>query len=108
MPGFFLFMMTVVLGLLVLMEGLRWIGDRRAEPLPRADMDRLDRLESAVSALESRLDELQDQQRFLERLLAERPEPGALGPGQDGGTAASEDADSILFDTDEGDVKGDR
>lgn len=87
--------LTLVLGLLVLMAGAQWLqgaGSRRTELPPGVTPERLDRLESALAALDARLDELQEQQRFLERLLEDRPEPPSLpppGPGQ---------PDSILFD----------
>jgi Tfp pilus assembly protein PilX len=101
MIGFFAFMVIVVLGILALVGGLQWISDhRRAIAPPEGDvMVQLERMETALTALESRLDDLQDQQRFLERLLAKRPAGEALPPGR--APASEEDAsdvDSILFD----------
>lgn len=118
MMGFLTFMMLLVLGALVLVGGLQWISGRQGDGLPRMDAERLDRIESALSSLESRVDDLQDQQRFLERLLAERPEPSALESGDDDGEEAASDAatpdptpddvDSILFDTGKGEERDDR
>jgi hypothetical protein len=102
MAGFILFVATLVLGILVLVGGLRWIREqgRVSDGRPGVEPLQLERIETALSALEARLDDLQDQQRFLERLLAERPEPrrlsGADSPSQDATTGG------ILFDTDEG------
>lgn len=104
MIGFFAFMIVVILGSLVLLQGFQWLGDRR-RPVDGVDRSagRLDRMESALGALEARLDDLQEQQRFLERLLAERPQPGALpGPGDGHGGGGGEREGSgggILFDT---------
>ncbi|MFO7895246.1 MAG: hypothetical protein R6U63_16150 [Longimicrobiales bacterium] len=106
--GFFMFVAILVFGILALAGGFQWLSDRRREPLPRADTDRIDQLESALASLESRLDELQDQQRFLERLLADRPERRSLGAGDEGSDPGSPDAGSVLFDTDEGEEAGDR
>lgn len=99
MMGFFMFVIVVALGLLALVGGLQLLGDRRNTlERPGPSTQRLDRMESALGALESRLDDLQEQQRFLERLVAERPERPSL-PGR--GPAEGEDTDtgSILFDT---------
>lgn len=102
MMGFFAFMVVVILGSLVLLQGFQWLGDRR-RPVDRVDGSgaRLDRMESALGALEARLDDLQEQQRFLERLLAERPRHAALpGPGDGGGDGGGEGSGGgILFDT---------
>lgn len=106
MIGFAAFIVILVAGILTLVGGLRFISGRRPEPLPPADTARLDRIESALSALESRLDEVRDQQRFLERLLAERPEPRSLESGT--ADVADEDVDSILFDRDGEEEGGDR
>ena len=97
MIGFAAFIVILVAGILVLVGGLQWISGQRGEPLPPVDHARLDRMESALAALESRLDELHDQQRFLERLLEDRPEPRALEPGADT-EVSGDDVDSILFD----------
>ncbi len=112
MVGFFAFVMTIVMGLLVLIGGLRFLRTREEERLPPSEGARFDRLESALNSLESRLDDLTEQQRFLERLLAERPAPKALGSGGEAGAKGTEgpsssDVDSVLFDTEEGEA-GDR
>ena len=99
MIGFASFIVILVVGILALVGGLQFISGKRPEPLPPADTARLDRIEAALSSLESRMDELQDEQRFLERLLAERPEPRSLGSGSAEGDP--EAVDSILFDRDE-------
>ena len=109
MAGFFAFVMIVVAGILALVGGLRFIsGDTRRRELPGVDPQRLDRLESALGSLEARLDEMQQQQRFLERLLAERPERRALEGGGAAEESSSSSVDSVLFDTDEGEEAGDR
>jgi hypothetical protein len=111
MMGFLMLIVTIlvvaVLGRLALEV---WRGSAGAVASP-ADGGRLERIESALAMLEGRLDELQDQQRFLEGLLARRREPGALprpgprGAGEEGGEGREGDAsspgraDSILFDT---------
>jgi hypothetical protein len=102
MGGFLVFVVIVVLGILGLVGGLSWIHDRRSARslAPRGDgamVGRLEGIESALSSLEARLEDLQQQQRFLERLLEERPRPPSLpAPG----TAPDEAPRSILFDTD--------
>lgn len=106
MIGFAAFIVILVAGILALVGGLQFFSSQRREPLPPADTGRLDRIESALSALESRLDEVQDQQRFLERLLAERPEPPSLESGAADGPDAG--VDSILFDRDGEGEGGDR
>ncbi len=104
MIGFAAFIVILVAGILALVGGLQFFSGQRREPLPPADTGRLERIESALSALESRLDEVQDQQRFLERLLAERPEPRSL----ESGATDDKDVDSILFDRDGQGEGGDR
>lgn len=125
MAGFFAFVVIVVLGILGLVWGIQAIGVRRDRIEPPAGVPRpeLERLETALTVLESRVDELQEQQRFLERLLEARPERGSLPrgtdrspptttPGGQAGDVGAEDAgtedaraedaglgDSILFDT---------
>lgn len=79
--GFILFMFTVLVGALLLVGGLQWLGGRRGSgDDDRVSSPNVDRLETAISMLEARVDDLQEQQRFLERLLAQRPAPPAL-PG---------------------------
>lgn len=103
MMGFFMFVIVAVLGLLALVGGLQWLEfhhhrRRRSVNAPGDAPSRLDRMESALGALESRLDELQDQQRFLERLLAERPKRQSL-PRPDEEAEGQAGSGSILFDT---------
>jgi hypothetical protein len=104
MIGFAAFIVILVAGILVLVGGLQWIG-HRAEPLPPADAGRLDRLETALTALEGRVGELHEQQQFLERLISDRPDSPALesGPG-----ASPGGVDSVLFDRDEAEEGGTR
>lgn len=106
--GFFMFVAILVFGILTLASGFQWLSDRRREPLSRPDADRFDQLESALASLESRLDELQDQQRFLERLVAGRPERRSLGAGDEAADSGPPDTGSVLFDTEEGEEAGDR
>ncbi|MFP4623760.1 MAG: hypothetical protein ACLFRX_06225 [Gemmatimonadota bacterium] len=81
--GFFGFVLTLVLGILALMAGLQWIRTH-AEPreTPVVPPARLERLEAGLESLERRLDALQDQQRFLERLLEPRVERRRLPEGE--------------------------
>ena len=92
--GVVLLALVIVVGIL----GVEWIrANKAAVPSGRSeDPERLEQLETALSSLESRLGELEDQQRFLERLLEERPDPTALpAPEQD-------TQESILFETKRG------
>lgn len=100
MIGFFAFMVTVVLAILVLVGGLQWISDHRQRVSPPEGdvLGQLERMETALTALEARLDDLQEQQRFLERLLAKRAEGEALPPGRSGAGEEGTEAGSILFD----------
>lgn len=109
MIGFFVFVLTLAVIFVAVVAGIRWLRlDGRELPPGRVvSPAQLDRVESALSALEARLDELQDQQRFLERLLADRQEPGALPPAEAGRrkersreSESGEDGaeESILFD----------
>lgn len=98
MVGFFMFVIALSLAILVLVGGLQWVGDRRRSVEGAGGSPaQLERMESALSALESRVDDLQEQQRFLERLVAERPERGSLPRG--GEDSDSDGSRSILFDT---------
>lgn len=116
MIGFMLFVFTLVAGVLVLVRGLQWIG-RGPRTLDRpqhspSHVAELERMEDALARLEARLDDLQDQQRFLERLLARRQDDPKLPPGQGGageggnvpadgrvgGGDSEPEPDSILFD----------
>jgi len=103
----------LVLLILVVFVGVRWTAElsrrsTRGVEGPGADPWRLERIESSLAGLERRLDEMQEQQRFLERLLAERSDPRALPPGGEGpdrrkqSEEGDEGVDSILFDTDRG------
>lgn len=98
MMGFVIFVFALVMGALLLAGGLQRINGQR-RPLERSSSDpRFDRMESAIALLEARLDDLQEQQRFLERLLAERPETRSLPrPTEE---PASDDSPGILFDPD--------
>ncbi len=113
MIGFMMFIFTIVAGVLVLVRGLQWIGrsPRSLEPPRDGGQGRaeLERIEGALTRLEARVDDLQDQQRFLERLLARRQEDPALPPAAprehrpsaeatEGEAAPSSKPDSILFD----------
>ncbi len=107
MVGFFAFVVILVLGILLLVGGLQWISGNRGERLPGPDAARFEQIESALELLESRLDEIQEQQRFLERLLADRPERRSLEAGHDAPDRDSLDVDSVLFETGEEDQDGD-
>jgi hypothetical protein len=100
--GFFAFMMTIVIAILVLVGGLRLLqaGDRRPRALPPSVApERLERIEAALAALDARLDVLQEQQEFVERLLEKRREHPSLPPAD-----APPSSDSILFDVEEDEV----
>lgn len=103
MIGFLAFMMFLALGVLGLAAGFRWLSERPGaiEGAGRS-ATRLDRLESALGTLEARIDDLQEQQRFLERLVSERPEPRSLPGRRESGEVGAEGAAS-----DEGEVEGD-
>ncbi len=92
--GFIVVILTLVFGVLVLVGGLQWIGGRdRQQKVHQAPFaaGQLDRIETALGSLEARVDDLQAQQRFLERLLADRTDRPRLTGG--GGE------ESVLFDT---------
>lgn len=93
--GFLSLLLLIFLAFVVVSSGLRFLEDRRRVEGGGPSADQLERIESALTALESRVDELQDQQHFLERLLAERPERPRLS----GQPPADEATDSVLFDT---------
>ena len=103
MVGFFFFVMIVVLGTLGLIAGLRMLGVVGSEAPrvePGASPRELERMQEAVLALERRLDELQEQQQFLERLLERRTRSEALPPGaREAQPPDDAGPDSILFDT---------
>jgi hypothetical protein len=96
MAGFLTLLIAVALIVVLLRTGGAWPRGRGPTvERGQGDEARLDRMETALTMLESRLDDLQDQQRFLERLLANRTDPTAL-PGR---TEPDQDTDrSILFD----------
>ena len=110
MIGLFFLMLMAIAGVLGLAAGLRYLGvvPRRDEDVPtgpgRADVHRL---EEVLGTLDARLDRLEEQQRFLERLLEARPEPRSLPPAARGnaGADAEDDppVDSVLFDVEPGD-----
>lgn len=97
MLGFLIFVFAIAMGALLLVGGLQRINDRR-RPLDASSDPRFDRLESGLALLESRVDDLQEQQRFLERLLADRPETRQLPPTRQEPDA--DDSHGILFDPD--------
>lgn len=109
MIGFFLFFLVVIAGVFALVAGLRYLGalPGSAPDLPGVAREDLRRLEAALTALDARLERVEDQQRFLERLLEERPAPAALPPGSreaegDAGPTPEPEVergvDSVLFD----------
>lgn len=102
MPWFILMVLLVLVVLVGARTALEIWRGAQARLAPGAsaapDPGRLDRVETALADLESRLMELQEQQQFLERLLARRHEDEALPPGRDAAPSA-EAEDSILFDT---------
>jgi hypothetical protein len=109
MVGFFIFILTVVLGALGLIAGLRLLGLVQSDvPAARGEVTRehLEQLQDALLAVERRLDELRDQQLFLERLLTGREARASLpkGPRAPSGEREAEESgvDSILFDQREG------
>lgn len=92
-------LLSLVLVIILVAIGIRWVLELsgRGEALPPGvDAQRLERIESALSTLESRLDDLQDQQRFLEGLLGDRKQ-GSLPPGPSEEETGER---SILFDVD--------
>lgn len=98
--GFAAVLVVVAIVLLVLNGALQWPGSRQGTL--RADPEvtvRLARIENTLRLLESRLDSVEEQQQFLERLLSDRADSRALPPSdrpEDG-----DDSSSILFDVEE-------
>lgn len=88
MMGFLSLLLFVLMIAILASAGIRFLDQRRELRGSGAPPGQLERLESALSSLEARVSDLQDQQRFLERLLAERPEPPRLGGGEEGGKQA--------------------
>lgn len=79
--GFLWVLLAVAVVLLVLNGALQWPGSRPSSP--RADPEvtvRLARIENALRLLESRLDSVEQQQQFLERLLSDRADSRTLPP----------------------------
>lgn len=103
MMGFMFLLLLLVAGLLGLLGGLHYFGIvPRRDPLPGDARTRegLHRLAESLGAIEARLDRLEDQQRFLERLLESRPERPALPAPEEpaGGEEPERGVDSVLFD----------
>ena len=102
MIGFLVFIVVIALLVVVMTGGLQRLGSRSggADPLgAQRDAESIRRISDALTSLESRIDRIEDQQRFLERLLEERPSQGALPPpSTDAGTGSGES--SPLFDVD--------
>ena len=108
MFGMFLFLMVIVV-VLGLATGLRHLGIlHRPDAVPGQGPTREDfhRMQELLAALDARLDRLEDQQLFLERLLESRPERTALpsGPGVEPAPEADPErgVDSVLFDVERG------
>lgn len=106
MLGFLVLMIMLAVGITLLGTGLQRASGRRCVEGDDRAAAQLDRVESALTTLEARVDDLQEQQRFLERLLAERPEPRTLPGGAGGKRERALDPDpeegsagSVLFDT---------
>lgn len=98
--GFVIGFVAVAIVLLILNGALQWPGSRQGSL--RADPEvtvRLARIERTLRLLESRLDSVEEHQRFLDRLITERADPPGLPPADRPG---EEDGPrSILFDVDE-------
>ena len=118
MFGLLIWMIVLVVLVFGVAAGLRFMGvGAPGQPAPGAlTREDLHRLEEALGGLEARLDRLEDQQRFVERLLERRPEPGALPPpgssrpepatgaerGEGAGGEGQRGVDSVLFDVERG------
>lgn len=57
-----------------------WVRRLRRDPGGTEDEDRFEALEAEVTKLRQELSETQERVDFAERLLAQRPEPGRVGP----------------------------
>lgn len=105
MIGFVGALVIVALVLLVLNGALQWPGSRQGSLRPDPEVTvRLARIENTLRLLESRLDSVEEQQQFLERLLSDRADPRALPPSDPPASEPpgdTEDSSSILFDVDE-------
>lgn len=104
--GFLLMMVVLALGILLIGGTMQRASGRRPVEGDSAVAAQLNRMESALTALEARVDDLQEQQRFLERLIADPPEPRTLPRGGAGAREAAGDgspeeasAGGILFET---------
>ena len=104
MIGLFMFlvMLAAVLGLVA---GLQHLGVfHRRDAVPGAGPTREDfhRLQELLAGLEARLDRVEDQQLFLERLLERRPDRLSLPPAEGGEPKPVKEpergVDSVLFD----------
>lgn len=98
--GFVAALVAVAIVLLILNGALQWPGSRQASL--RSDPEvtvRLARIERALRLLESRLDSVEEHQRFLDRLISDRADTRSLPPPD----RPDEDdrSDSILFDVDQ-------
>ena len=108
MLGMFLFLMVivVVLGLATGLHHLGLLPRRDAVPGQGPTREDFHRMQELLAALDARLDRLEDQQLFLERLLESRPERPSLPPGRDAEPAPESDpergVDSVLFDVERG------
>lgn len=108
MLGLFLFLIVIagVLGLAIGLQQLGVLGRRDAVPGQTPTREDFHRLLELLAGLDARLDRVEDQQLFLERLLESRPEPPALPPATGGEpepeTEAERGVDSVLFDVERG------
>lgn len=109
MLGLFMFvvMLAAVLGLVAGLQHLGVLHRRDAVPGQSPTREDFHRLQELLTGLEARLDRVEDQQLFLERLLERRPERPALPPGQGGEPEPEGEpergVDSVLFDVERGD-----
>lgn len=108
MFGMFLFLMVIVV-VLGLATGLQHFGVlQRHDALRGQGPTREDfhRVQELIAGLDARLERLEDQQLFLERLLERRPEPPSLPPGTGAEPAPEPEpergVDSVLFDVERG------
>ena len=109
MIGFIVFIISIAVFLgagLALAAGLKRmgvIGPGAGTGTAPGTRQELDRIHDALALLESRIETLQEEQRFVERLLADRGsgrELPAGGGGEEAG-GVSEAEKGILFETEE-------